>query len=267
MISKLCSNRTADWEIKLPDVLLAHRISVSSTSGFSPFYLLYGRRPRMPMTKLLSARHSNYFGSRLDTLASTLKQARANTARNRAQVRERIQSRANAKQVKIGDSVVVLAAEPMTFTSRWDPEFEVFRIRGSTLWVRHQPTGKTKIIHRDRCRIVDPNICWDEVRPRPLRQQRRLRPHPTQMITARPVTPEPDVTRSATASRSHSSNRADSVPRLVLQRTRGRLTIDPREQSPSVTRVLRKRRLTPPSLLVQKRARCDLVAFVSHFLR
>ena len=267
MISKLCSNRTADWEIKLPDVLLAHRISVSSTSGFSPFYLLYGRRPRMPMTKLLSARHSNYFGSRLDTLASMLKQARANTARNRAQVRERIQSRANAKQVKIGDSVVVLAAEPMTFTSRWDPEFEVYRIRGSTLWVRHQPTGKTKIIHRDRCRFVDPNICWDEVRPRPLRQQRRLRPHPTQMITARPVTPEPDVTRSATASRSHSSNRADSVPRLVLQRTRGRWTIDPREQSPSVTRVLRKRRLTPPSLLVQKRARCDLVAFVSHFLR
>ena len=42
----------------------------------------------------------------------------------------------------------VTHAEPLTFTSRWDLEYEVFRIRGSTLWVRHQPTGKTKIIHR-----------------------------------------------------------------------------------------------------------------------
>ena len=159
----------------------------------------------------------------------------------------------------------VTHAEPLTFTSRWDPEYEVCRIRGSTLWVRHQLTGKTKIIHRDRCRIVDPNICWDEVRPRPLRKQMRLRPHPSQLIAARPVTP--DVTRSATASRSHSSNQADSVPRLVLHGTRGRWTIEPREHSPLVTRVLRKRRLTPPSLLVQTRARCHLVAFVSHVLR
>ena len=268
MISKLCSNRTTDWENKLPDVLLAHRISVSSTSNFSPFYLLYGRRPRMPLTKLLSTRHSHYFGNRLDELASALKQARVNTAHNRTQVRERIQTRATAKEVKIGDSVVVLAAEPLTFTSRWDPQYEVFRIRGSTLWVKHQTTGKTKIIHRDRCRIVDPNICWDETRPRPLRSQARVsgpRPQHISPATNRPATLDPHT--AVAAPPSTSSTQDDSVPPIVLRRARDQWMIDPCEQSSSGLRVLRKRRLTPPSLSVQKRARCDLVAFVSHFTR
>ena len=47
------NNLAEDWEDKLGDALLAYRIGVSQTTGYTPFQLLYGRRSRMPLTKTL----------------------------------------------------------------------------------------------------------------------------------------------------------------------------------------------------------------------
>ena len=38
-----------DWDEHLPSVLLAYRVSPSEVTGDSPFFLLYGREPRLPM--------------------------------------------------------------------------------------------------------------------------------------------------------------------------------------------------------------------------
>ena len=167
MLTKFVNNETANWENKISDVLMAHRSSVSSVTGYTPFYLLYGRRNRMPLSKLLAVRQTNYFGNRLDYLAPALKMAREHPAESRRYNRERLQRRANAKDIHVGDTVVVKAEERLTFTSRWDVQYEVYRVRGSTLWIKHQSTGKTQIVHREKCRLVDPNINWDDIKPRP----------------------------------------------------------------------------------------------------
>jgi len=50
LISKACNNAASRWEEKL-----AYRTSVSTTTGFTPFFLLYGPRSRLPLTELLRA--------------------------------------------------------------------------------------------------------------------------------------------------------------------------------------------------------------------
>ena len=173
MLTTFVNKETANWENKIADVLMAYRSSISSVTGYTPFYLLYGRRNRMSLSKLLAVRQTNYFGNYLDDLARALQIAREHNAESRRYNRERLQRRANAKDIHVGETVIVNAEERLIFTSRWDVQYEVNRIRVSTLWIKHQPTGKTCIVHREKCRLVDPNINWDDIKPRPHRQQLR----------------------------------------------------------------------------------------------
>ena len=72
MLAKLVNNRATDWEQKLPDALLRYRITVSSATGHSPYFLMYGRQPRIPLTRCLTAK-ADSFGNRLDDLAEALR--------------------------------------------------------------------------------------------------------------------------------------------------------------------------------------------------
>ena len=38
-----------DWDKYVPLILFAHRTSISDAIGDSPFYVLYGREPRLPI--------------------------------------------------------------------------------------------------------------------------------------------------------------------------------------------------------------------------
>ena len=173
MLAKTVNNYTPNWENKLGDCLAAYRNSVSSVTGYTPFFLLYGRRGRLPLTRLLTVKRDNYFGNRLDDLAIALKVARQATTDSRRYNRERLARRANCDDVKVGDTVVVKAEERVTLTSRWDPMWEVTRVRGPVVWIRQQQTSKTKVLNREKVRIVDPDMAWEDINPRPVRDQRR----------------------------------------------------------------------------------------------
>ena len=109
----------------------------------------------------------------IDDLASAYKTARANRYEARKYNRERLNRRANVStSLQVGDTVTVKAEERLTNTSRWDPQWEVYRIRGTTHWLRHQITGREKKLHREKLHLVDPNIVWDELPTRPKRQGR-----------------------------------------------------------------------------------------------
>ena len=51
MLSKAFKNAPGDWEDHLGATLLAHRISTSDVTHFSPYYLLYGRQPRVLLSR------------------------------------------------------------------------------------------------------------------------------------------------------------------------------------------------------------------------
>ena len=52
MIGKLEEDRKACWSEHLPELLLAYNATRSAVMGYSPYYLLLGRRPRIPVDYL-----------------------------------------------------------------------------------------------------------------------------------------------------------------------------------------------------------------------
>ena len=52
MIGKLEEDRKARWSEHLPELLLAYNATCSAVTGYSPYYLLFGRRPRIPVDYL-----------------------------------------------------------------------------------------------------------------------------------------------------------------------------------------------------------------------
>ena len=49
MLATTTGNHPHDWEIHLRKVCLAYNTSVHSTTGYSPFYLMFGRQARLPI--------------------------------------------------------------------------------------------------------------------------------------------------------------------------------------------------------------------------
>ena len=52
MIGKLEEDKKACWSKHLPELLLAYNATCSTVTGYSPYYLLFGRRPRIPVDYL-----------------------------------------------------------------------------------------------------------------------------------------------------------------------------------------------------------------------
>jgi len=169
LLNKSLLNAPCDWAGRIPHVLSAYRHAVSDVTGFTPFYLLYGRRERVPLPRYLA--QDRPFNNRLDDLAEAYRQCATRTLESRKYNRERLNARANVDtSLNVGDSVVIKAEERITNTTRWDPHWQVYRVRGTTHWLRNQKTGQTKRLHREKLTLVDPTLVWDEIAPRPKRQ-------------------------------------------------------------------------------------------------
>ena len=60
MLSKCSDSRTLEWDQQLPTLLFAYRSMVQESTQESPFFLLYGRDPRLPTESVLGTRNEAY---------------------------------------------------------------------------------------------------------------------------------------------------------------------------------------------------------------
>ena len=89
-LTALCAGKPHTWEQHLPTALFAQRIAVSQVTGFSPFYLMFGRQPRCPLDLLDPLPSPHLFESDVVRDMSipwreALKAARASAARHLCQ--------------------------------------------------------------------------------------------------------------------------------------------------------------------------------------
>ena len=108
--------------------------------------------------------------------------------------------------------MVIKAEEHLTFTSRWDPQWEVTLVRGPVVWIPQQQTGKNKVLNREKVMLVDPEITLEDINPRPIRDQRRRAVIP-------PPLPNLAANRSQAAPSTPPSVPQDDPPAEVLGST------------------------------------------------
>jgi len=114
MIAKCASDKPLDWDTRLPYLLFAYRSSAQESTRESPFYLVYGRDPRIPTSTVLSQKQSVYSVDLNDyksefvcNLSQAWDLARANI--ERAQKRQKLQydKKASAVNLQVGNRVMV----------------------------------------------------------------------------------------------------------------------------------------------------------------
>ena len=175
MIRKLVNSRAGDWERCLGPALWAHRTSCSVVTGYTPYFLTYGRHPIVPKQKLLSRQANSgpeLLAERLDELSLAFKEAARRTAESRVYNMQRLQRQANAKELHLGDHVCLRAHDRAGLDARWDHGYVIVRIRGPIITVIG-PHNSRKTVNREHVRLVDPTIDWEELNPRVTAQQQR----------------------------------------------------------------------------------------------
>ena len=72
MIGKLVEDRKACWSKHLPELLLAYNATHSTVTGYSPYYLLFGRRPRIPVDYLFPTLHDSPHQTKMEVSVAAM---------------------------------------------------------------------------------------------------------------------------------------------------------------------------------------------------
>ena len=72
MIGKLEEDRKACWSEHLPELLLAYNVTHSAVTGYSPYYLLFSRRPRIPVDYLFPTLHDSPHQTKMEVSVAAM---------------------------------------------------------------------------------------------------------------------------------------------------------------------------------------------------
>ena len=115
MIGKLEEDRKACWSKHLPELLMAYNATCSAVTGYSPYYLLFGRRPRIPVDYLFPTLRDSPHQTKMEVsvvaMQKRLKEAftvvRCLTSEEVARQCRYYDCKAGAVALQLGDIVMV----------------------------------------------------------------------------------------------------------------------------------------------------------------
>ena len=173
MISKLEEDKKACWSEHLPELLLAYNATHSTVTGYSPYYLLFGRRPRIPVDYLFpTLRDSPHQTTMKVSVAAMQKRLKEAFAVARHLTFEEVAKqccyydrKAGAVTLQPGDVVMVHTdgfVGKQKVKDRWEDggfivksqleDWPVYKVKCLTSDNRQKP--KYQFLHRDRLLLV-----------------------------------------------------------------------------------------------------------------
>ena len=173
MLGRLSNNNLVKWTEILPEVVRIMNSTTTRATGYTPFLVHTGREPRLAITTAMEQGIGHLVGDRLDFHTKVIQDAQRTQSGVRDYNHRRLNNKARAKDLRVGDSVLLWVDVPGTHTSRWDPGYRITRARTNTIWVTHVERGGTRVVHRSKVKLVDPDIAWDGIADRPRRYAKR----------------------------------------------------------------------------------------------
>ena len=173
MIDKLEEDKKACWSEHLPELLMAYNATHSAVTGYSPYYLLFGRRPRIPVDYLFptlrDSPHQTKMEAYVVAMQKRLKEAFAEawhlTSEEAAKQCHYYDRKAGAVALQPGDVVMVCTngfVGKRKVKDRWEDrgffvesqleDWPVYKVKCLTSDARQKP--KYWILHRNRLLLV-----------------------------------------------------------------------------------------------------------------
>ena len=220
MLRTLTDHDKLHWKNSINQVVHAYNCIKHDSTNYSPFFLLFGRHPRLPIDLLLPTKHSEkhshtkYVQNWKTTMQEAYKIANQNSQKAHLQNKRQYDKKANFfTQLEKGDRVLVCnlapSGGPGKLRSHWEEEVYVaVDQKGSNPVYTVVPEG-----HKGKSRVLHRNLLL----PCPYLPL-NLPPEPANLYPPEPAThhsPDP-----ATSDSSHSDNSDDDEPhQTISQRT------------------------------------------------
>ena len=156
IIASYVSKEPTKWSDFLPSATFAYNTAVHSSTGYTPFYLMYGREATEPQDMIKPVRNRNMtdvnmifsqmWYDALDITKEKLEEAKE---------KQKAYYDRNTKRVefKIGDKILLkeMANTPGKFNMRWEGPYTVKERKGNVNYKIYADNGKKMmIVHADR---------------------------------------------------------------------------------------------------------------------
>ena len=163
MLKKMCQERPSDWDRYLPAVLFAYREVPQSSTGFSPFELLYGRTVRGPMqvlkepwTEIETPETRNTYEYVLELrnrLEETCQLARDSLYKAQGVSKHHYDKGARDRRFEVGQKVLILLpTDRNKLLLQWKGPYTVTEIVG-TCDYKVKVKGRDKIYHANLLKL------------------------------------------------------------------------------------------------------------------
>ena len=171
MIQKRISEDQTKWDEILQSCLGAYRMSKNESTKYSPYFVMYGRDPVLPLDTLLQPRHrytgEEFVPAMFEHLHNAYTQVKNNIQQSREHNQSLIAEAAIPSDFKPGDLVFyfdpsVQPGDSSKFTLHWKNHFRIVSKLGKENYcIKNMITGKTKIVHSENLRHRDSDDVWD----------------------------------------------------------------------------------------------------------
>ena len=140
-LKKLCEKDPANWDKYINQVLASYRITPNLATAESPFFLVYGMDPNLPLHQLLDPDSGKLH---LETHRLALAIAKKTLDENRFIATQKTISR-NNPAFQVGDHVYFKNKQPRKWDLKWRPSYRIVLIEcnGHFIHIENQATGKT----------------------------------------------------------------------------------------------------------------------------
>ena len=184
MLATCTKDHPFDWENYIRKVCMAYNTSVQSSTGYTPFYLMFGRQARIPVDIMYKTGNANTSsqtpGEYATTLQNRLKSAFEIVQRRLSQAHQRQKEFYNRKvhgePHKPGDLVwlhsTVAGKGKRKLHHQWTGPYKVTKkLSDVTYRIQHaQRRNQRKVVHFDRLKSCPSNIRFDSNVASPLPQ-------------------------------------------------------------------------------------------------
>ena len=164
MLRTVSEEKKADWKSCIPSLVHAYNSTTHDTTGYSPFFLMFGRKPRLPIDVLFqlgspdeSADYTAFVGKLKERLQMAYSIASENSDRSGRNNKRRYDRRVRGAVPMVGDRVLVknvglkgkhkLANKWQTdvflIVGQQDPDLPVYQVQ------KESGNGKIRTVHRN----------------------------------------------------------------------------------------------------------------------
>ena len=180
MLRTLPETQKSKWKDHLPKMVHAYNCTRHESTGFSQFYLLFGRQPRLPIDLILNlesesckpANYKTYVKNWKEAMSEAYEIANEKCAQNRTRGKQYYDRRIRSSELRPGDRVLVRnlskLGKPYKLRSHWEEEIHVVVARrgedSSVYTVKPENSdGPTRTLHRNMllpcsCFPVEPQL-------------------------------------------------------------------------------------------------------------